>query len=150
MALLKPPNQRLLSILFFFFVGLSSFIGAQELTDAQIDVVNARLSEAAQKRSVVKACKFLLKKILIYWLVGNLGLSLKPFLSETQRRTPFSQTNCCRRLPLCQVPNVMHLCRSSTSLLGSYHLRPKTRLVHNHLCPGMEAQQTRRQLVYVF
>ena len=59
MASLKPLDQRLLFILFFFSVGLSSFIGAQELTDAQIDVVSARLSEAAQQRSVVKACKFL-------------------------------------------------------------------------------------------
>ena len=58
MALLKPLDQRLLFIL-LFSVGLSSFIRAQEFTDAQIDVVSARLSEAVQQRSVVKACKFL-------------------------------------------------------------------------------------------
>jgi hypothetical protein len=42
----------LLLIPFFLSVGLLSL--AQELTDAQIDVVSARLSEASQKRSVFK------------------------------------------------------------------------------------------------
>ncbi len=145
-----PLDQRLLFILVLLSVGLSSFIGAQELTDAQIDVISARLSEAAQKRSVVNILE-VFREILIPWLAGNLELSLKPFLSKTQQCIPFSQTSCCPHLLLCQVPNAMHLSRSSMSLvLGSYHLRPKTRLVHNHLCPAMEAQQTRRRLVYVF
>ncbi len=50
-----PPRWHgLLLIPFFLFVGLSSFIEAQELTDAQIDVVSARLREASQKRSALK------------------------------------------------------------------------------------------------